>query len=1839
MPIHKVEGPDKHIYEIEAPEGATEEQILRYAQKMHVQRQEQIQPASSMWEAGKGGAKRMVSTMGTSVTAPLMGAADAGLAGLARKNEIKERPAFSEEKIASIYNTQGLLPAAWETATQVPKVIAEQVPNLASMWAGAKAGSLAGASLPLPPQGRALAGVVGGIGGALIPSYLTHTGGNVERQVQEDQLTGRPIEVDTSKAYGAPAVGQSLLDVGSAAFVFGKLLGIAPKAMGTEAAEKLAKESLPRVLATGAAKVAGVEVPAEVLQQMLERYQAGLPLTDEGAFKEYRSTVYQTAMMGPIGSASRIGERSQAKNDVAAAQQRQAEEEAQQDTARQTNDDYRTNREEAENEQMAVDLTGREAVQAEVARQQGEAQQPAPTPSVAAQQPAPGAVAAQPTPTETPDLAQGPLPSEATPAALGQPTLTQPVPGRKGKIVPPVAPIEPVHPETIQGVPASNTIQQNVNINAPTELTKERLVAAGFKTGKTFNELLGSDLQDPAVYGRIADMANDPRSINAVKAATLLNNVPQPEAPNAPFTGITSADELRTGTGMAQPVQPTAPQDAQAAAAKQKPVGVSGGPPVGSPAGVVGGTGAQQSPLVMAKELRDHLEGVSSPRAQSVYNELNDHISDYEYILKAGSKDEAAQKKQEVTQLLNDISNEAGLDDLLQLTKKSKAVEPAQARPSSIEAVRGELGNMFLPQQLKAKPPVVVDTYAQLPDSVRGQAETNKAKAFVDPKTQQEYYVASQIPKGEERGTIMHEKGGHLGLPKLIGADRIKALAARVNVWAKETGTAVENKIATEATQRAAESGETTGSDRYNQEVIAYFTEIAVNKYGIDPLKTQPKQYQKVAGWLKELWNGIYNTLRKLRYDPSKLTPADIVYMVYGAARVEMLGKSAPVAGGIQTSPKPEAPLSSMAAIETPKQTLEDRIYGNKSMPPVVKDAVYKTVVNLNNWVKKAGYAAAFGHDLADLVSKVLPSAKSYFELADVKESVQFKHTAEIDRIATQMYSVPDKAKLNAFLKASTRSGVWGFQPDWIPTAEVSKAMEAQFDALSSEAQKSAIDIFRHGHTAPAELQTLITAEINAGFDDLLKTANKNERAQIERKRMRDLKLFTASLPTRSGPYSPIAQFGNYITVAKSQEWVDAEKNKDHKWLDAHRSDGAHYIVEFYDTLGEAKLRAREMQSMGWRHSTAAEKEVYAKGVTEAPWEAMRRLKSMVDREMDGPDASRAQKHINQLLSDLYLSTLAETAARKHDLKRKNVEGTSEDMLRAFVSKGLADANFIAALHSNGKITDALEQMRDDASKFDEHRADRKRALNEILARHALGMHYKPTPIQDKLMSMNGVWTIFTKPSYYFQNLTQPWMMSLPVMARNAGYTKAAKALLDTYHQITPAFGKGGVINGLLNGRFDFDALNIKPDEKAMLKEISELGILDVGISRDLGYWESRGGLTQPIADAMHKLNSWVRQVETVNRVTTALASYRLAGGGPAGVTEAKHIIRTTHGNYSAANAPRLWSMVPAGKIVLQFRKFQFIQASLILRLAGATHYGNPTEKAAAKKALMWTMGHYGVMTGVQGLPAMGLIGYMMASMFGDEDEPADFEKFFTDKAMGGDKDMANIFLKGAPSLIGLDLTGMLGAQNMLSILPFTDIDLTDRTGYAKTMMGLAGSFWGGTVPNALEGVTMMSKGDLYKGMEKMLPSGFAKAAQSYRMATEGYTNRDNDLLMDGEELAGLVAVAQGMGFRTMKVADIQKATGVTIQFEKYYKARAGEITHRYNEAFKEQDFDTMQELRQEFIDLQASKVRNGFKAQPLSNLIKAPMEQRKRESSVIGGVRTNTGNRGFVRSLVGEEQ
>ena len=309
-------------------EGYTDDQILNYLG---------TPKTGGMLEAGIGGAKELAASTLTAVQTPFLSDEEVAQRAEARREKITERPGFSLDEIKKAYG-EGFIPGTKELLSEIPSAITSQLPNFAAMAAGAKAG--AAFTPPVLPIVGPFAKPIGAALGAFGASYLPISGSQVERQIEEDKAAGRPVEIDRLSAYGT-AIPSALLDVGAMQVGLGKFLGLTK--LGTRASEKAAQETLEKIAkesalksgAVGVGKLVGAEVPTEVVQQMIERYQADLPLTTPDAIKEYTEIAAQTAALGPLGAVSRLSERGEARSTLQQDEQRRQQTLARIDSERQ----------------------------------------------------------------------------------------------------------------------------------------------------------------------------------------------------------------------------------------------------------------------------------------------------------------------------------------------------------------------------------------------------------------------------------------------------------------------------------------------------------------------------------------------------------------------------------------------------------------------------------------------------------------------------------------------------------------------------------------------------------------------------------------------------------------------------------------------------------------------------------------------------------------------------------------------------------------------------------------------------------------------------------------------------------------------------------------------------------------------------------------------------------------------------------------------------------------------------------------------------------------------------------------------------------------------------------------------------------------------------------------------------------------------------------------------------------------------------------------------------------------------------------------------------------------
>ena len=190
-------------------------------------------------------------------------------------------------------------------------IAAESAPQMGATLTGALAGGKGGAAIGTafaPGIGTAIGAGIGAIGGGIAAALPFFYGMNRERQ--KDAIE-RGLKTEVSEGAAAlTAIPQATLDaILGRVFVGG--LGLTNRAISGGGIFTRGVK--------GAAVGSVVEGTTELGQQVLERYQAGLPLLDEEAVAEYREAAIAGGLLGGAvrGTASVVGGDVAAREDAA----------------------------------------------------------------------------------------------------------------------------------------------------------------------------------------------------------------------------------------------------------------------------------------------------------------------------------------------------------------------------------------------------------------------------------------------------------------------------------------------------------------------------------------------------------------------------------------------------------------------------------------------------------------------------------------------------------------------------------------------------------------------------------------------------------------------------------------------------------------------------------------------------------------------------------------------------------------------------------------------------------------------------------------------------------------------------------------------------------------------------------------------------------------------------------------------------------------------------------------------------------------------------------------------------------------------------------------------------------------------------------------------------------------------------------------------------------------------------------------------------------------------------------------------------------------------------------
>jgi hypothetical protein len=1020
--------------------------------------------------------------------------------------------------------------------------------------------------------------------------------------------------------------------------------------------------------------------------------------------------------------------------------------------------------------------------------------------------------------------------------------------------------------------------------------------------------------------------------------------------------------------------------------------------------------------------------------------------------------------------------------------------------------------------------------------------------------------------------------------------------------------------------------------------------------YPFDTTKFGDLNSQRVR---EELWAQLWAMFVNPRtnFDMEEAMPTAFRFMEIEYEAAKQVAAAGQTAGAADTAEaKDQARQTAKGDLRASRSSVTNKGLIDRNiakLPKMSQQPVKRVTEALGDLGGKYLDYAVFTSDLVKrAVAAGLPAAQIFSDRLASRNAKVSEEERKIEKIADRYASIEDNAKgsgpgsVNEFLFESTRTGKWGYGK----YRDVK--MGAAFDALGPKAQQFVKDVFAHGDATLSNKKKIVLEATNSEYDAMIKVAQdlvntttdekdlkkaKENLAAVKAEKAATLKRFQTLFRIREGmPYAPIKRTGNYVVIGKSAEYIAAEDRGDTATTKKLESDPDHYHVSFVDTKWQARNLKDNLAEQGVfpdpQFAKRAESfdEMFS---GEAALPAVTKLRNAVDARATTPSGAKdptAGKLLN-IISQLYLEALAEGSARKSEMRRRGVAG-EVDMLQSFTQQGRADANFLASVEFEPKIQDALQQMRNQSRIGDRER--KSEIFDELTKRYAGTLDPQPSPFINALTNMASKFFLASSPGYYLQNLTQPFMMSLPAMAGRHDYTKAAAELAKAYGELGPLFKDVK----LFDEQFDFS--KVPADVRKAINELVNQGKIDIGLATEINeYKVEADNKLSKFAQRLNKgMRLAVQKVEATNRLSTAIAAYRLEFARTKDADKATQyaadILTDTHGDYTAFNAPRAFN-TQWGKVALQFRKFQLIQIAFYAKLIRDA-FTKPDERAAAMKTLAYSLGHTAVFAGMMGLPGYAAISAILG-FFGDEDEPYDLTAEMR-KALG--PEWADMIMRGAPTVVGMDLSGKIGAGNMLSIMPFSNADLSTNAGRAEALGTLMGGAAFGMTSRIIDGLGLIASGDYYKGVERVMPKGVSDALKAGRQGAEGMTRRNGDVILPDSEISSLDTVFTALGVPAVEQTVTYERQNRMRDLTKNFQDRTTRIKNDYAKAVREKDTAAMAEARTAWTKLQQARQRNGLTPQPVSNLLKAPQEQAQREKRTVGGVQYREGQRKLAEDV-----
>lgn len=774
---------------------------------------------------------------------------------------------------------------------------------------------------------------------------------------------------------------------------------------------------------------------------------------------------------------------------------------------------------------------------------------------------------------------------------------------------------------------------------------------------------------------------------------------------------------------------------------------------------------------------------------------------------------------------------------------------------------------------------------------------------------------------------------------------------------------------------------------------------------------------------------------------------------------------------------------------------------------------------------------------LVDLFAKKLDSLKAYSDRVAQMDADSNENAFRADKLAVKWGKLKDEQALAELMHDVTQKGIDPSRPYQTGDKAQYQRLKRQYDKLSDDAKavyEQARDDYQDYYK---NLYEAMTGRIK-----------RNAKLSNERKQ-KLLDELNKQYQDTQQVFFPLTRFGDYVVVVKD-------------------TDGNVVNISRAETKGQADKIRRELVRDNPNHHVG---------------------QVVLGRDMDIKKLGGVQGLVKEFLTDeldlgvelhqAYLNSLLDRQFANNNIELKNTAGFSQNARRAYAYHMSRGGHHVAKLRHTDQLRTELDRMQkhvdENVNNPDYDHITMQRVVDEMEKRHQLLLNSPTSPLSTLATSVGFMWYMGLSPASALVNVSQTFLVALPMMGAKFGSVKSAKML-------------GEISKILATNKNDLTDV-LTGDEKKAFDEAVRRGVIDMTQAHDLaGIANGEDSRVSRALQKPMKIASFMfHQAEKYNRQVTYLASYRL--GVEQGLTseqameQAIKITYDGHFDYASSNRPRFmqgnWQ-----KVLFLFKQYSQNMVYILTRQTYQAFKGETQqERIEARKVLVGILGLHALVAGVLGLPSAITVPFLAAfSALGgdDDDELTDNATEFRNALANliGD-DLAEVIAKGAPRAIGVDLSSRVGLDSL--ILPRLQDGLEGQRLGENVLAGLVGPVAGIGISMA-KGYDQIKDGQTLQGIENMIPKALRDPLKAYRYATQGNVDKSGIEIVERENVGVSDIAQQAIGFRSGKFAQAQETKSAIFQADKQLTAIRSDLVRQYALAKRNGDDEQMDKIWEE---------------------------------------------------------